>query len=166
MSSTSPRRLRAAQASECRSAGPRLAGVALVAASLALALPSSTGAGQAVVNWEADPHGRIVDVTFETPLALIAPWDRFRFSVDIVQPLTRESGAFLGDLDGDGVRDLFLASFNGSLMFVPGIAGQERLFGAGTLLRRSTGSRQRGPVPVRVGRHVRSRRRRRPRRRR
>jgi large repetitive protein len=138
MSSTSPRRLRTAQTPGSRSAGPRLAGVALVAASLALALPSSSGADQALVNWAADPYGRVVDVTFDEPVALVAPWDRFRFSVDIVQPLTRESGAFLSDLDGDGVRDLFLASFNGSLLFFPGIAAQERLFGAGTLLRHTT----------------------------
>ena len=102
----------------------------------AVALPAL--AVQARLNRQADPHGRIIDVAFETPVALIAPWDRFRFSIDIVQPLTRHSGAFLGDLDGDGVRDLFLASFNGSLMFIPGIAGQDRLFGTGKLLRRTT----------------------------
>ena len=110
-----------------------MAAVAAAVVASAVALPAL--AIQVRLNRQADPHGRVVDVTFDRPVSLVAPWDRFRFSIDIVQPLTRESGAFLGDLDGDGVRDLFLASFNGSLMFVPGIAGQERLFGTGALLR-------------------------------
>ena len=119
-----------------RVTGSRIvAAVTAAVVASAVALPAL--AIQVRLNRQADPHGRIVDVTFETPVALIAPWDRFRFSIDIVQPLTRESGAFLGDLNGDGARDLFLASFNGSLMFIPGIAGQERLFGAGKLLRRT-----------------------------
>jgi hypothetical protein len=115
-------------------------GAVVTAAIVASAVALPTSAAQARLNRQADPHGRIVDVTFETPVALIAPWDRFRFSIDIVQPLTRESGAFLGDLDGDGVRDLFLASWDGSLVFVPGIAGQTRLFGMGTLLRHTVAS--------------------------
>jgi hypothetical protein len=128
----------------------RLAGAAVVAV-VALAPAPPAVAVQARVNRQADPHGRIVDVTFETPVSLIAPWDRFRFSIDIVQPLTTESGAFLGDLDGDGVRDLFLASWNGSLMFVPGIAGQERLFGAGTLLRHTTANADENPFAFEWG---------------
>jgi hypothetical protein len=129
------------QVSNGRGAGFAFGWAALSAVTLAglLAAGTARAAGaRAQVNRQADPYGRIVDVTFDQPVALVAPWDRFRFSIDIVEPLTRESGAFLGDLDGDGVRDLFLASFNGSLMFVPGIVGQERLFGAGTLLRHTT----------------------------
>ena len=120
-----------------------LAVVTAAVVASAVALPAL--AVQARLNRQADPHGRIIDVAFETPVALIAPWDRFRFSIDIVQPLTRESGAFLGDLDGDGVRDLLLASWDGSLVFVPGLAGQERLFGAGTLLRHTTASASSDP---------------------
>jgi large repetitive protein len=133
-----------------REAGLRVV-VAVTAVVVAMGVAFPAAAVQARVNRQADPHGRVVDVKFGTPVALIAPWDRFRFSIDIVQPLTRESGAFLGDLDGDGVRDLFLASFNGSLMFVPGIAGQERLFGAGTLLRRTTSRADENPFAFEWG---------------
>ncbi len=124
---------------------------AIACVTLAAAVPAA--AAQARLAWQADPYGRVVDVTFDQPVALTAPWDRFRFSIDIVQPLTRESGAFLGDLDGDGVRDLLLASFNGSLVFVPGVTGQERLFGAGTLLRHTTTAAGEDPFAFGWGGH-------------
>jgi len=114
---------------------PRLRAVAVLLAALPAVAGAATWGVRAEVNRAADPHGRIVDVTFAQPVSLTAPWDRFRFAVDVVQPLTRESGAFLGDLDGDGVRDLLLASWDGSLLHFPGLAGRERVFGAGALLR-------------------------------
>lgn len=55
--------------------------------------------------------GRVIDVTFNQDINLNAPWDRFRFSLDIVQPLGIMSGAFLEDTTGDGVPDLFLIDY-------------------------------------------------------
>ena len=70
---------------------------------------------QAFQNLALDPLGRVVEVIFDQNLALNAPWDRFRFDIDIVQPLARGGGAFLGDLTGDGVLDLLMVGFNGEV---------------------------------------------------
>lgn len=89
-------------------------------------------------NLAIDPSGRVVDLTFDRDLALYAPWDRFRFDMDSVQPMARDGGAFLGDLTGDGVPDLIIASFTGERVFFPGISGSPRRFGSGTYLKHST----------------------------
>ena len=65
----------------------------------------------AVPNLTADPYGRVIDVTFNQDISLTAPWDRFRFEIDMVQPLARDGGGFLADLSGDGVPDLLLTDF-------------------------------------------------------
>ena len=90
-------------------------------------------------NLAIDLSGRVVDVTFDGDVSVTAPWDRFRFDIDIVQPLTRDGGGFLGDLTGDGVPDLLLAGFYGETLFFPGIAGSPRRFGSGTFGRFNRG---------------------------
>lgn len=85
----------------------------------------------AVLNLEADPYGRVVDVIFTKRLHLLAPWDRFRFDVNVVAPLARDGGPIFGDVNGDGARDMLLTSFSGELVLFPGIPGQEFLFGNG-----------------------------------
>jgi hypothetical protein len=82
----------------------------------------------------------VVDLCFEDSLALTAPWDRFRFDIDIVQPLSRDSGAFLADINGDGLPDLLMASFSGDVLMFPGIAGRPTLFDKGSYLRVATSS--------------------------
>ena len=96
-------------------------------------------------NLAIDLSGRVVDVTFNEDVSPIAPWDRFRFDINTVQPLTRDGGAFLGDLTGDGVPDLFLASFDGETLFFPGIAGSPQHFGNGTYLRHTTATASTDP---------------------
>jgi hypothetical protein len=118
--------------------------VALIA--LALAFQITPGKGQATPpmlaaqNLNLDPYGRVVDVVFDQPLALTAPWDRFRFDIDQVQPLARDGGAFLRDLTGDGVPDLVLADFMGGVLFFPGLSSQPRQFGSGFYLQHTTAS--------------------------
>ena len=78
---------------------------ATLALLLALGFQTTPGKGAAPVifaaqNLTVDPYGRVVDLLFDQDLALGAPWDRFRFDMDMVQPLTRDGGAFLGDLTG------------------------------------------------------------------
>lgn len=99
----------------------------------ASAVPLQPLAVQANRNLVVDPQGRVVDVTFDRDLTVTAPWDRFRFGIDVVQPMARDAGAFLGDLTGDGVPDLIMADSKYS--FFPGQAGQPRRFGEGTYLK-------------------------------
>ena len=66
----------------------------------------SAGQAEASQNLAIDPMGRVVDVIFAEDVAINAPWDRFKFGIDIVQPLVRDGGAFFGDLTGDHVDDL------------------------------------------------------------
>jgi hypothetical protein len=81
-----------------------------------------------VQNLSLDPWGRVVDVAFGQSVNLVETWDRFRFAIDIVQPLARDGGGFVGDLTGDGINDLLLADWNGSTLFYPGISGKPRQF--------------------------------------
>ena len=99
---------------------------------------SGTPVVRAVRNLSVDPYGRVVDMAFDQDLALTAPWDRFHFDINIVQPLARDAGAFLGDLTGDGVLDLVMAGFTGDRLFFPGVAGSPTHFGEGTLLKQTT----------------------------
>jgi hypothetical protein len=108
-------------------------------------LRPATNAVRAWQNLHVDPLGRVVDVLFDGPLQLTCPWDRFRFDIDVVQPLSREGSAFVADLDGDGVRDLLLGSWNGDLAWYPGQGGSPTRFGAGTLLRRLPSTGVTGP---------------------
>jgi hypothetical protein len=96
-------------------------------------------------NLAIDLHGRVVDVTFDGNISVTAPWDRFRFDIDIVQPLTRDGGGFLGDLTGDGLPDLVLAGFYGETLFFPGIAGSPRRFGNGSYVRQTTATASTDP---------------------
>ena len=97
--------------------------------------PSGVEAHQ---NLAVDLSGRVVDITFDQDLALNAPWDRFRFDMNRVQPLARDGGAFLGDLTGDGVLDLVIASFTGERLFFPGMSGHPSQFGDGLYLKHTT----------------------------
>jgi hypothetical protein len=99
----------------------------------------------ATINRAQDRFGRVVDITFDRPVDLIAPWDRFRFSVDVVQPLAALSDGFLGDLDRDGVADLVIPSWHGEVLYFPGVAGEPRLFGRGTYLRHTTATAAEDP---------------------
>jgi hypothetical protein len=78
-------------------------------------------AGEAVVNLEQDPWGRVVDVTFDAPLDVSAPWDRYRFSIDRVAPMARDGAAAFGDVNDDGITDLILATFDGHHQLYPGV---------------------------------------------
>jgi PKD repeat protein len=131
---------------------------AVGAAASVLLLPLSafaeTPVAQARVNLEADPAGRVVDVFFDRDLDVSAPLDRFRFAIDSVQPLTRNAGGFLGDLDGDGVRDLFLASYSGELLFFPGLPGEQARFGPGTYLHHTTSDPSEDPYFFTAGSFV------------
>lgn len=98
---------------------------------------SATGT-TAIQNLSLDPWGRVIDVTFDHDVDLIAPLERYKFGIDIVQPLARDSGAFLGDLTDDGILDLLLATFNGETLFFPGIADSPRRFGDGFYLHQVT----------------------------
>ncbi len=115
---------------------------ALVSSMLALfasqCFSQDTTYATAARNLSIDSLGRVIDITFSMDVTLTAPWDRFRFDINIVAPLSRDAGAFLGDLTGDGVPDLILASFTGERVFFPGIAGNPRQFGNGSYLKHST----------------------------
>jgi FG-GAP-like repeat/FG-GAP repeat len=100
---------------------------------------------QAYQNLDIDPSGRVVDVTFDQDLGLSAPWDRFRFDMDSVQPMARDGGAFLGDLTGDGVLDLVVASYTGERLFFPGINGSPTQFGSGVYLKGTTSDPTKDP---------------------
>ncbi|MCB0128651.1 MAG: hypothetical protein KDE58_40575, partial [Caldilineaceae bacterium] len=100
---------------------------------------------QAYLNWTIDPDGRVVDVLFGEDVALTAPLDRFRFAIDIVQPLARDSGAILGDLTGDGAADLLLATFDGVKLFYPGVQGKPTTFGNGIYLKHATTAADQDP---------------------
>ncbi len=89
---------------------------------------------QAVPNLTADPYGRVIDVTFNQDVTLTAPWDRFRFEIDMVQPLARDGGAFLADLSGDGVPDLLLSDWLSRVSYFPGITDSPTHFGEGRYL--------------------------------
>lgn len=103
-----------------------------------LTFPGVALAVRASQNLALDPWGRVVDVTFNQDHAVIVPWDRFRFDIDMVQPLARDGGAFLGDVNGDDVLDLLLADFEGARLLFPGIAGDPRRFGHGVYLQETT----------------------------
>ena len=76
---------------------------------------------RAVQNLEADPRGRVIDVTFDRPVSLAFPDDNIRFEIDLVRPLGRDICFGVGDLDGDGIADLLGRSFDGTCLFFPGI---------------------------------------------
>lgn len=93
---------------------------------------------QATQNLSLDPWGRVVDMSFDQDLSLTAPWDRFRFDMDSVQPLAWGGGAFLGELTGDAAPDLVVADLSGRRIFFPGLTGSPTKFGAGTYLKHTT----------------------------
>jgi hypothetical protein len=99
----------------------------------------------AAQNLAVDPSGRVVDVTFDQDVTASAPAERFRFDIDIVQPLARDGSANLGDLTGDGVADLLLTTWSGEATFFPGVAGQPAQFGAGQWLRHTVSSPSENP---------------------
>jgi len=75
----------------------------------------------AVQNLQVDPRGRVVDVTFDSPIELSFPDDNSRFEVDISRPLGRDISFSVGDLNGDGIPDLFGNAFSGATHFYPGL---------------------------------------------
>jgi hypothetical protein len=120
--------------------------LAVALAVLVMVLPGPGLAGvSATINRAADRFGRVVDISFDRPVDLIAPWDRFRFSVNVVQPLGALSDGFLGDLDQDGLADLIIPSWHGEVLYFPGVAGEPRLFGRGTYLRHTTATAAEDP---------------------
>ncbi|MCX6251539.1 MAG: T9SS type A sorting domain-containing protein [Bacteroidetes bacterium] len=96
---------------------------------------NNTITATAFQNLAIDSSGRVIDITFNQNVALTIPWDRFRFTINNVQPLSRDGGAFLGDLNSDSVPDLIIAGFNGNIHFYPGIKGKYNQFGNGSLLK-------------------------------
>jgi hypothetical protein len=127
---------------------PAVAGAAGAARQVWRHLPPARPRPVARQNLRADPWGRAVDVEFPWPVQLTAPLERFRFAVDAVQPLTRDGGGCFGDLDGDGVTDMVLGSWNEEALYFRGIAGSPGHFGAGTRLRRQTASAAANPYAV------------------
>ena len=89
-------------------------------------------------NLTIDPYGRVMDLFFDKDVSIIAPWERFRFTIDMVRPLARDGGAFLGDLNNDGVDDLLIATFDGQLIFYPGTEGNYEQFGNGSYIKFSS----------------------------
>jgi len=85
----------------------------------------------AVQNLQVDPRGRVVDVTFDSPVALSFPDDNSRFEVDIARPLGRDISLSVGDLNGDGIPDLFGKAFSGATHFYPGLDSHPFRFGEG-----------------------------------
>jgi len=58
-------------------------------------------------NLSVDPRGRVVDVILDQAVELTFPDDNARFEVDITRPLGRDLSLSVGDLNDDGIPDLF-----------------------------------------------------------
>ncbi len=117
--------------------------VAILILALSLFLRSTSIADQAqaaitsaVQNLQVDPWGRVVDVTLNSPVSLSFPDDNARFEVDLARPFGRDVNFGLGDLNGDGIADLFGRSFDGVSLFYPGLDSYPFRFGKAQLVRK------------------------------
>jgi uncharacterized repeat protein (TIGR02543 family) len=86
-------------------------------------------------NLQVDPRGRVVDVILDQAVELTFPDDNGRFEVDITRPLGRDLSLSVGDLDDDGIADLFGGSFAGLIYFYPGLDSHPFRFGEGQFVR-------------------------------
>ena len=117
--------------------------IAVLILSLFLIVRSTSIANQAqavitsaVQNLQVDPWGRVVDVTFDLPVTLSFPDDNARFEIDLARPLGRDVNFGVGDLNGDGIADLFGRSFNGVSFFYPGLDSHPFRFGKAQFVRK------------------------------
>ena len=86
-------------------------------------------------NLSVDPRGRVVDVILDQAVELTFPDDNARFEVDITRPLGRDLSLSVGDLNDDGIPDLFVSSFDGCGYFYPGLDSHPYRFGKGQFVR-------------------------------
>lgn len=115
--------------------------IAVLTLSLFLLVRSTSIANQAqavitsaVQNLQVDSWGRVVDVTLNNPVSLSFPDDNTRFEIDLVRPLGRDVNFGVGDVNGDGIADLFGRSFDGVSFFYPGLDSHPFRFGKAQLV--------------------------------